>query len=145
MVNNADKDVLNYFALDSNWNILVATYTKQTDNSGTETYTYTTQSVPYQSLVSNYSMPLEFFITLLTHTNNAEYVSAVADLILKEGHIDFTIFDQVSKETTKTVTKYTKYKRWTPKLEGSAEGGTSSNSGASSGNGSSSRITIAKF
>lgn len=85
LIDKNDKDALKYFSLDEEWMLCVAKSSKTTTklpNGTTETETTIEEvKMPYQTLISGYSVPFEFFITLQQLSQNAEYVSAVADLV----------------------------------------------------------------
>lgn len=69
-----------------------------------ETITPSLQEIPYQSVVSSYSMPFEFLTALTTFTQNSEFGVAVADLVNNESYIKLNILDN-SKTTEERYTK----------------------------------------
>lgn len=56
------------------------------------------QPLPYQSVVSSYSLPFEFLTILTTFTQNSEFGVAVAELVNNESYIKLNILDN-SKTT----------------------------------------------
>lgn len=103
-----EDSVLNYFSLDEEWMLCIGKKTKivTMQNGKSEVKNIIEEvKVPYQTIVSQYSVPFEFFIALQTASSNPEYVSAVADLIQEDGEIELTIFE--SKETSITTTTQT--------------------------------------
>lgn len=63
-----------------------------------ETVTPSLQQLPYQSVVSSYSLPFEFLTILTTFTQNSEFGVAVAELVNNESYIKLNILDN-SKTT----------------------------------------------
>lgn len=112
---NNQSSALDYFSIDESWMLCVAkkskTTTKNPDNTQTEVNTITEVKIPYQTMISKYSIPFEFFITLQQTTQNAEYVSAVADMI-QDGEIELTIFDQTEVIETTYTYRYKVRRKW---------------------------------
>lgn len=112
---NNQTSALDYFSIDESWMLCVAkkgkTTTTNPDKTETVVNTITEVKIPYQTMISKYSIPFEFFITLQQTTQNAEYVSAVADMI-QEGEIELTIFDQTEVITTEYTYKYKVRTKW---------------------------------
>lgn len=111
---------LEYFSIDEEWMLCVAKSTTTTTiNPDGTTETETTleeEKMPYQTIISQYTVPFEFFIALQQISQNAEYVSAVADLI-QGGEIELTIFDSTQVVTTEYTYKYKIRKRWVEERE----------------------------
>lgn len=105
MISSNNLGALDFFSIDDSWNLCVAKYTKVITN-GSTVITMEEVKIPYQTMISNYSMPFSFFITLQQATLNPEYVSAVADLIMEHGEIELTIFDSTSTMVTEETTTY---------------------------------------
>lgn len=108
LIDANDPTAVNYFAIDNNWQLCVAKHIKTTTTStnGDETIdTVDEVKIPYQTMVSQYSVPFEFLLVLQQISLNPEYVSKVADLVSEQGEIELTIFD--SKETRQTEYTYT--------------------------------------
>lgn len=61
------------------------------------------QPLPYQSVVSSYSLPFEFLTILTTFTQNSEFGVAVAELVNNESYIKLNILDN-SKTTEERYT-----------------------------------------
>jgi len=111
MFNAGDsQNIINYFTIDSNMNIVVAKYNKTTttENNGTPVVEYRLEKVtlPYMNKISQYAMPFEFLCILLIRTNNPDYVAAVADLAIRQTSIDFTIMDSQYVNRTETEHSY---------------------------------------
>lgn len=120
LVDNNNTKALDCFAIDENWMLCIAklhkTTTKDPDGTITEENIIEEIKMPYQGLISGYSVPFEFFITLQQISQNAEYVSSVADLV-KNGEIELTIFDSTQIITTEYTYKYKVRKRWVEEKE----------------------------
>lgn len=120
LIENNDISAVNYFALDENLQLCIAKYTTTTITSQTgitsitKTVTNTVSEVkiPYRTMISQYSIPFEFLITLQQISLNAEYVSAVADLVKEQSVIEFTIFDSTDIITTTNIYTYDLNKKW---------------------------------
>ncbi len=146
MIQNNDKEALNYFSLTQNLQLRIATYTKVTvttsestsgvdtnsggsdtdnnnsdgNNSGSggnknedksETIEITEQPVPYQSIISPYSIPFDLLMVLQEMSQNPEYVSTFADLI-QDGEIELTIFDSIETLTEDYTYTYNLNQKW---------------------------------
>lgn len=115
LIDENKKSALEYFSIDNDWMLCIAKIDKTTttnpDGTSQEEIELIEEKIPYQTLISAYSVPFEFFITLQQISQNAEYVSAVADLI-KEGEIELTIFDSHQVITTENIYQYKTRKRW---------------------------------
>jgi len=87
LMEKGDTSSLKYFSIDADWMLCIAKLNKTTikNPDGTTTVENTIEEVkiPYQTMISGYSVPFEFFIILQQISQNAEYVSAVADLVRK--------------------------------------------------------------
>lgn len=94
----ADSSLLNYYSIDNNWNLCVAIYTETRTNGITDSYKISEAKIPYQTLISQYSVPLRYITTMQQITQNPEYISKMCDMFVKNKQIDFTIFDSI--ETT---------------------------------------------
>lgn len=108
------EDIMNYFTLDEAWNLCIAKWYKQTVNDQLVTYTIQEVKIPYRDMVSQYTMPFIFLIDLQLITQNANYVSAVADLMKERSEIEFTIFDSVTTDTTEYNYKATRHYKQIP-------------------------------
>lgn len=153
LIENNDEDALDYFTLTDDWMLCIAkcdktvTTTEITTTTGdgstttqgtpTETVTITEVQIPYQTIISKYSISFDFFITLQQITQNAEYVSAVADLI-EDGEIVITIFDSTQTYTTEYTYECENWERYSYTEEVTVETEDSSSSSSSSGSSSSS-------
>lgn len=116
LIEENDTSALEYFSIDEEWMLCVATYKKVTttinDGEPSVTNEITETKIPYQTMLSKYSVPFEFFMTLQRITLNPEYVSAVADLIQEQGEIELTIFDSVETNTHTEINKYKEKSKW---------------------------------
>ena len=63
-----------------------------------ETITPSLTTIPYQSIISPYTMPFEFLAILTSFTQNSEFGVAVAELVNKESKIKLNVLDN-SKTT----------------------------------------------
>lgn len=89
------------------WQLCIYKEFKVTENGVVIQYELTEQRIPYRALISQYGMPFEFLIALQLTSQNAEYVSAVADLVRNDGsdsensdsRIDLAIFDDTTTDT----------------------------------------------
>lgn len=116
MINENNTSAVNYFSIDESWMLCIAKHniikTETADGNITEDHSLEEVKIPYQTMVSKYSVPFEFFIALQQITLNPEYVSAVADLIQDHGEIEFTIFDSTEVIQTDYTYKYKVKKKW---------------------------------
>lgn len=111
---NLEKDkMLNYFSLDDSWNLCIVKPYKYTLN-GVMEYTISEVKIPYRSMVSQYTVPFLFLIDLQLVTQNANYVSAVAELMTDQSFVDFTIFDSITTNTYQYEYMATRH-AWRPK------------------------------
>lgn len=110
---NKTKKSLEYFSLDASWMLCVSRYidTLDPDTDAIISSSVTEVKIPFQRMVSQYSMPFNFLLTLQQSTQNAEYVLKVAEMI-KDGEIELTIFDEISTVTTEYTATYTLHRRW---------------------------------
>lgn len=88
-------------------NILVLKYDNNVETycgSGSEvyrriTYTVSTVEIPYKHLVTNYSIPTEFQVTLLQVAyGNANWINKLSDLVINDTWINFTLHDNFISE-----------------------------------------------
>lgn len=111
---NLEKDkMLNYFSLDDSWNLCIVKPYKYSLN-GVKEYTISEVKIPYRSMVSQYTVPFLFLIDLQLVTQNANYVSAVAELMTDQSFVDFTIFDSITTNTYQYEYMATRH-AWRPK------------------------------
>lgn len=108
MLEAKDASLQNYYALDENWNLCISTTVESTQN-GETTQTISEVKIPYQTVVSQYSVPFRYLMIMLQVTQNPEYISYMCDMFVEGKQIDFTIFDSVQTTTSvHTDTYYTK-------------------------------------
>ena len=119
-----DNSVLDYFAMDEEGNVIVATWKRvevsvegsidSEEDPGTdipsEEYTITTTSVNYKSMVSSYTMPFNYLWAMLVIGEDEDFVLDLADLVY-ESDIQISLFDKINI-TTET-TAYTSNKQIT--------------------------------
>ena len=79
----------------------------QDKNSSETTYSMTTESIPYQNLVSGYTMPFEFLWAILVIGEDKDFVLALADLVYGSD-IEITIHDSLTIDTKEKVYTYNK-------------------------------------
>lgn len=106
-VDSGNSDILNYYAIDENWNLCVATYVEAKTNGVTDSYTLTENKIPYQYLISQYSVPLRYIMVMQQITQNPEYISKMCDMFVEGKQIDYVVFDSI--QTTTTTNTYTYY------------------------------------
>lgn len=120
LIEDNDESALKYFSLDEEWMLCVAksskTTTKNTDGTSETKITLEETKMPYQTIISPYTVPFEFFVTLQQLSQNAEYVSAVADLV-QGGEIELTIFDTTQVVTTEYTYRYKVREKWVEEKE----------------------------
>lgn len=114
MLEAKDASLQNYYALDENWNLCVSTTTTRTAENKTE-QTITEVKIPYQTVVSQYSVPFRYLMIMLQVTQNPEYIRYMCDMFIEGKQIDFTIFDSI--QTTTDVHTYTYYTKVREKVE----------------------------
>lgn len=121
-VENNDLDARNYFSINENGELVVASTTQTKVETGASLdnlkeeaseskSTITMRTVNYKTAISKYTTQLMFLVDLLMISQNPEFVSALVDLI-KDSRIEITIMDTVTtNEFTETYT-YTPVKKW---------------------------------
>lgn len=122
-IETTPNDVQEYFSITDNGKVVVAeiqstTVSKVTDsedelfdkkeNSQT-TYNITPREIDYKNLISQYTTPMTFFITLGVTTRNPLFLEAVAKLVKETAQIDLTVIDTTTTEVTTQVDKYTEH------------------------------------
>lgn len=134
-IEKSDGDTKDYFSIDDDWNLCVAKSYKVTVNGAVTQFTLEEVKIPYRTLVAQYTMPFQFLLNLQQISSNAEYVSAVADLINDDGEIEFMILDCM--ETTTEVYTYNHSIKSKTLVENEVETDTNSSAtGGSSNSGS---------
>lgn len=105
-----DLDVLNYFTIDENNNLLVAKWEYEKIEvegqfpSGVagvapkEEFTIKTVKIPYSRYVKKYTMPFDFLVQLLFVTDEDEFCKELTDIVL-----DSEILINIQETETKTV------------------------------------------
>ena len=138
LVNSNNDQAINYFSIDDQNNVLIATYEKTTNTvttnddfnitSYTDTsYTRTSSGgktvykneekklsitkVNYQALIpQKYKMPFAYLWGLLIYSGDKDFVLEVADLVMN-SEIELTVHDNVTIETKEDVYEYKKQTR----------------------------------
>lgn len=138
LVNSNNDGAKNYFSLDDQNNLLIATYEKTTntvttnDNFNITAYTstlYTKTSsgsntvykneekklnitkINYQALIpQKYKMPFSYLWGLLIYSGDKNFVLEVADLVMN-SEIELTVHDNVTTETKEDIYTYKKQTR----------------------------------
>lgn len=122
----ARKDeMLNYFSLDENWNLcivkpfkkVVNTYDHNNLTNSEGEYTISEVKIPYRDITAQYTVPFLFLIDLQLITNNAAYVEAVSELMTSQSEIEFTIFDEITSNTSKYNYKAQRHSRYAQRVE----------------------------
>lgn len=120
MKNDKDSEIKNYFTLDDNEKLLIATTTITTtkisyngnvptglQNSNTTDVSITTYGggIDYKSLISKYSMSYDLLATLMIYLENIEFCTTLANSVY-ESSIALTLQEEKSKTQSTTTTKY---------------------------------------
>lgn len=132
---SGDTNVLNYFTLDDNSNVVVGVLSKTTemihtndtdidpfdytstglDKIDNETYSKTiynisTTKINYKSAVQKYTMPFQYLWSLLVITEDKDFVLDLVDLVDKSQFV-IGIYDNVTTTTTNEEYTYDREKR----------------------------------
>ena len=138
LVNSNNDGALNYFSLDDQNNLLIATYERTTNTVTTNddfditaytdtSYTRTSSGgntvykneekklsitkVNYQALIpQKYKMPFSYLWGLLIYSGDKDFVLEVADLVMN-SEIELTVHDNVTIETKEDIYEYKKQLR----------------------------------
>lgn len=129
LIEENSSEALNYFSIDENWMLCVAKYQERIVSGTSSEYTYTIDEVkiPYQTMIQNYSVPFSFFLRLQQMTQNPEYVSAVADMIMEDGNIEVTLYDTVETITNEYTCEYDLITRQWVEVPVATDNGSNSN------------------
>lgn len=111
MIANNNIEAAKHFSIDDSENLVVASYSEtivQNSNGQDNSHTYTVSSrtINYKSLVSQYTTKMNFLIDLTLISQNPEFVSAVVDLI-KDSRIEITIMDNTTTNVKTVTNSYT--------------------------------------
>lgn len=112
-----DLNILNYYSIDENWNLCVATYTQTQTDGVAGNYDISETKIPYQTLLAQYSVPLNYIMLMQQITRNPEYISKMCDMFIEGKQIDFTIFDSIQTTTTTHTYKHSIMEKWTEEVE----------------------------
>lgn len=100
MINNGDENVLNYFTLDDDMNMIVATWTY----SDQEGVTFSRSSAnEYITKIQQYVMPYQYPLAFFLDTGNESFARELANLSANSDII-MTVFDNVTVTADKTIT-----------------------------------------
>lgn len=80
------------------------------DTYSTTTYTMTTEQIPYQELVSKYTMPFNYLWDYLVLGHDKQFVFDMADLVYN-SKFEITVHDNETKTVDVVTDKYTKNTR----------------------------------
>ena len=111
MIANNNIEAAKHFSIDDSENLVVASYSETiVENSNgqdnSHTYTVSSRTINYKSLVSQYTTKMNFLIDLTLISQNPEFVSAVVDLI-KDSRIEITIMDNTTTNVKTVTNSYT--------------------------------------
>lgn len=114
-----NKDITKYFSIDESGNLVYAGWTNTVIKKDGQVISNKTsinlETVDYKSSISQYTAPMNFFLSLTLISQNPEFVSAVVDLV-KQSDIRITIMDTESTTTEKETYTYTKNVKTTTKV-----------------------------
>ena len=116
---SGDTTVFNHFTIDSQDNLVIAKYVKETQDSswsGTEDpkgqldeiytkYTISEQKLNYRNAIVQYAMPYYLFVALTMYGDDAEFTNEVAKLIT-DSEMIIGIRDNVTTSVTTTYDRY---------------------------------------
>lgn len=71
-----------------------------------ETEEHSIVTLPYQTTISNYSMPVEFLAILTSFTQNSEYGVAVANLVTNDSSMTLNILDNSKTTEIRKIRQY---------------------------------------
>ncbi len=102
LVNTGNAEVLEYFTLDEDFNIVTASWSY---DNGTTTFNKSTKN--YRSLLENYTMPFEYLLFLLINSGRDDFVDGLAEEVMN-AEIILAIEDNVTT-TQIDYNEYTKH------------------------------------
>jgi hypothetical protein len=120
MKSAGNKDLLKYFTLDTDDNLIVAQWSSnktdytyqgsvlETEKKASipETYILTETKIPYKQYVSKYTMPFDILNIFLATLKNIDFAKDVAKLAF-ESKILIAVQEELTVTTTTTITNYT--------------------------------------
>lgn len=111
MINNSDANVLNYFTLDDDKNMIIANWA----HSSTEGTTFSKSSAnEYITKIQQYAMPYQYPLAFLLDTGAEAFSRQLANLSLNSDII-MTVFDNVTVTVDKVITTNiteSRYRYW---------------------------------
>lgn len=102
-IDENNKKAINYFTLNEYGNLVISSWTRKTNNDGTEEYYLAKETIDYRPLVKRYDMPFDFLWALTVMGEDEELSNEIA-LLTKNTKIVITIYEDVTKTTTVTET-----------------------------------------
>lgn len=102
-IDENNKKAINYFTLNEYGNLVISSWTRKTNNDGTEEYYLAKETIDYRPLVKRYDMPFDF-LWALTVMGEDEELSNEVSLLTKNTKIEITIYEDVTKTITVTET-----------------------------------------
>lgn len=136
-INSQNSDILNYFTLNDNKEVLIAIINKKTEELTTndtdvviseytsaltdsdkksdntykkEEYIITTQKINYKNYVEKYTMPFQYLWALLVISEDKDFVLDLADLV-ENSKIVISIYDNIKTIVDKNTYTYKKEQR----------------------------------
>ena len=100
-INQQDPSVLNYYTLDGNWKLVVASWSYSTDNG--IKFTKNT-AINYKSVLKKYITPIEYLMDYYINIKEEDFINDFMDLIYDS---EFIIAVQDNVTTTETTTETT--------------------------------------
>ena len=102
-IDENNKKAINYFTLNEYGNLVISSWTRKTNNDGTEEYYLAKETIDYRPLVKRYDMPFDFLWALTVMGEDEELSNEIA-LLTKNTKIVITIYEDVTKTSTVTET-----------------------------------------
>lgn len=97
-----DTNIKQYYTLNENNELLVASVSYSTDNDGNRTATVSVGSpISYQEQLKNYSMPFDYLWALLVMSDDQDFVYKLAQMG-RDSEIKITVYDNWTKTTNIT-------------------------------------------
>lgn len=116
MAEDGDTNIRKYFSINDKGELVVAGWThtviKEDKTKVSDETNIVLKNINYKAAISQYTTPAQFFMCLAIVSQNPEFAAAVTDLV-KDGKIDITLMDNVTKNVTTetyTCTEHTKTK-----------------------------------
>lgn len=94
-----DDSYANYYSIDSNNNVVVILRDEYNGE-----ISYSRKTIDYKSAISQYTVPVMFFVDICLVTQNPEYVYALAQEVIDNTEIDITLQESVTVTKTTSTT-----------------------------------------